>query len=54
MLFVTVDMGLLLSLLVRLRNNDKLLVSHLLFVYDILIFCEANLNHVIFALPLMI
>ena len=39
-MFATVDKRLLSSFLVGPRNNDKLLVSHLLFVDDTLIFCE--------------
>ena len=38
----TVDRGLLPGFLLGSRNNEELLVSHLLFVDDTLIFCTAN------------
>jgi hypothetical protein len=45
MLSTTVDTRLLSGFLMGSRNNDKLLVSHLLFVDDTLIFCEASPDH---------
>jgi hypothetical protein len=39
MMTTTMDRGLLFGFLVGLRNNEELLVSHLLFVDDTLIFC---------------
>jgi hypothetical protein len=45
MLFATVDIGLLSGFLVGSRNIDELLVSHLLFADDTLIFCEADHDH---------
>jgi hypothetical protein len=42
MMTTTMDRGLLFGFLVGLRNNEELLVSHLLFVDDTLIFCEAS------------
>lgn len=47
MMTVTVDGGLLSRFLVGARNNDELLVCHLLFVDDTLIFCESNCDLVI-------
>jgi hypothetical protein len=40
--FATMDMGLLSSFSVGSRNNEELLVFHLLFANDTLIFYEAN------------
>jgi hypothetical protein len=40
MMFATVDKRLLSSFFVGSRNNDKFLVSHLLFADDTMIFCE--------------
>jgi hypothetical protein len=40
-----VDGGLLLGLPVESKNHVELLVSHLLFMNDMLIFCETNLDH---------
>jgi hypothetical protein len=42
---IIVDRGLLSSFLVGSRNNDELLVSHLLFADNTLIFCESNSYH---------
>jgi hypothetical protein len=42
MMTATVDRGLLFGFSVGSRNNEELLVSHLLFADDTLIFCEAN------------
>jgi hypothetical protein len=42
MMTTTVDWGLLSGFSVGLRNNEELLVFHLLFADDTLIFCEAN------------
>lgn len=45
MLSAFVDKGFLLGFSVGSRDNDELLVSHLLFADDTLIFCAANLDH---------
>lgn len=45
MLSTIVDRGLFSGLSKGSRNNDELLVSHLLFTDDTLIFCEGNLDH---------
>jgi hypothetical protein len=42
MLFATVDRGLLSGFTVGSKNNEELLVSHLLFADDALVFCEAS------------
>jgi hypothetical protein len=42
----TVDSGLLSGFSVGLRNDEELLVPHLLFEYDTLIFYKANHEHI--------
>jgi hypothetical protein len=42
MMTATVHKGLLFGFSVELRNNEAVLVSHLLFVDETLIFCESN------------
>jgi hypothetical protein len=41
-LFVAMDSGLLSGFSMGSRNHEEMIVSHLLFAYDTLIFCEAN------------
>jgi hypothetical protein len=45
MVSATMDKGLLLGFSMESSDNVELLVSHLLFVDDTMIFCEANLDH---------
>jgi hypothetical protein len=45
MSFALVDKRLLLGFSLGSRNIEELLVSHLMFSYDTLIFCEAKLAH---------
>jgi hypothetical protein len=46
MLNATILQGLLTSFSVGTRNNEKLVVNHLLFADDTLIFCDAQAEHV--------
>jgi hypothetical protein len=50
MMTVTTDMGHLTGFSVGLRNTEELLVSHLLFANDTLIFCNANSTFVVYFL----
>jgi len=45
MLFATVDKEFLSGFSVGSRNHEAMVVSHLLFAEDTLIFCEANVEH---------
>lgn len=45
MMSATMDRGILSDLLVGLRSNEEIVVLHLLFTGDTLIFCEADCEH---------
>jgi hypothetical protein len=42
MMTATIDTGLLIGFSMGSRNNEELVVSHLLFIDDTLIFCDVN------------
>jgi len=48
MLYTTLDRGLLSGFSMGSRNHEAMVVSHLLFVDDTLIFCETNVFVLIF------
>jgi len=47
MMSATVDRGLLDGFTVGSRSAARMVVSHLLFAYDTLIFCDANGEHLL-------
>ena len=45
MMSATVERGLLSRFSVGSRNKEKMMVSHLLFVDDMLLFCQPSVEH---------